>query len=195
MYALLRTCKSNSPLLRCENQKRQESKNVLGCLEQFNIPGNALHEKGLQRQISVGTLLSSQERRALFVPLINRRLTADEPLVNRSFCFFVGFKNELDCSCFRRDIHKSVLDSLEGKQGGGKSLGRIDPTASCPTQPRPAAPPCAAPTRPARGVSGFWIRQGELPDFRTCLARKGFTETNRRRYTGQQPGTKSALSR
>ena len=30
---------------------------------------------------------------------------------------------------------------------------------SCPTQPRPAAPPCAAPTRPARGMSGFWTRQ------------------------------------
>ena len=27
---------------------------------------------------------------------------------------------------------------------------------------------------------------------RTCLALKGFTETNRRRYTGQRPGTKSA---
>ena len=36
------------------------------------FPGLALHEKGLQRQIGVGTLLSSQERRALFVPLINR---------------------------------------------------------------------------------------------------------------------------
>ena len=30
---------------------------------------------------------------------------------------------------------------------------------SYPDPPRPAAPPCAAPTRPARGVSGFWIRQ------------------------------------
>ena len=39
------------------------------------------------------------------------------------------------------------------------SPGRIDPTASRPTQPRPAALLCAAPTRPARGVSGFWIRQ------------------------------------
>ena len=29
---------------------------------------------------------------------------------------------------------------------------------------RPAAPPCAAPPRPARGMSGFWIRQ---VDFRT----------------------------
>ena len=36
------------------------------------FPGHALHEEGLQRQIGVGTLVSSQERRALLVPLINR---------------------------------------------------------------------------------------------------------------------------
>ena len=28
-----------------------------------------------------------------------------------------------------------------------------------PDPPRPAAQPCAAPTRPARGMSRFWIRQ------------------------------------
>ena len=36
------------------------------------IPGHALHEKGLQRQIGVGTLVNSQQRRALAVPVINR---------------------------------------------------------------------------------------------------------------------------
>ena len=40
------------------------------------IPGHALHEEGLQRQIGVGTLVSSQERRALFVLLIKRWSTA-----------------------------------------------------------------------------------------------------------------------
>ena len=55
---------------------------------------------------------------------------------------------------------KHFLDSLEGKREG-LSPGRIDITASRPTlaPPRPAASPCAAPTRPARGVSGFWIRK------------------------------------
>ena len=38
----------------------------------FYIPGHALHEKGLQRQKSVGPLVSSQEERALLVPVINR---------------------------------------------------------------------------------------------------------------------------
>jgi len=36
------------------------------------IPGHALHEKGLQRQIAVGTLVNSQQRRALAVPRLNR---------------------------------------------------------------------------------------------------------------------------
>ena len=36
------------------------------------VPGHALHEKGLQRQIGVGTLVNSQQRRALAVPVINR---------------------------------------------------------------------------------------------------------------------------
>ena len=37
------------------------------------IPGHALHEKGLQKQIgSVGTLVSSQERRAPVVPRIQQ---------------------------------------------------------------------------------------------------------------------------
>ena len=39
------------------------------------IPGHVLHEKGLQRQ-GVGTLVRSQERRAAFVPVINRLSTA-----------------------------------------------------------------------------------------------------------------------
>ena len=36
------------------------------------FPGHALHEKSLQRQIGVGTLVNSQQRRALAVPVINR---------------------------------------------------------------------------------------------------------------------------
>ena len=37
------------------------------------IPGHALHEKGVQRQIGVGTLVNSQQRRALAVTVINHR--------------------------------------------------------------------------------------------------------------------------
>ena len=42
------------------------------------FPGHALHEKSLQRQIGVGTLISSQERRALFRP-------GDLPRLNRDW--------------------------------------------------------------------------------------------------------------
>ena len=52
-------------------------------LNSLPIPGHALHEKGLQRQISVGTLVSSQERRALAVLVVNRLSTAGQPRVNR----------------------------------------------------------------------------------------------------------------
>ena len=38
----------------------------------FQVPGHALHEKSLQRQIGVGTQVSSQEQIALLVALINR---------------------------------------------------------------------------------------------------------------------------
>ena len=47
------------------------------------IPGHALHEKGLQRQIGVGTLVSSQEQRALLVPVTNRGSTGCQPVVIR----------------------------------------------------------------------------------------------------------------
>ena len=46
------------------------------------FPGHALHEKGLQRQIGIGPLVGSQERRALLVPVLNRLQTAYQPLVN-----------------------------------------------------------------------------------------------------------------
>ena len=36
---------------------------------------------------------------------------------------------------------------------------RPDGVPSYPPPPRLASPPCAAPTRAARGLSGFWIRQ------------------------------------
>ena len=41
------------------------------------IPGHALLEKGLQRQLGVGTLVSSQERREAAIPRISRGSNAD----------------------------------------------------------------------------------------------------------------------
>ena len=60
-------------------------------------------------KIGVGTLVTIQERRALFVPLINRLSTARH--VPQAV-----FKYELEYSFFRRDVQESVYDSLEGKR-------------------------------------------------------------------------------
>ena len=48
-----------------------------------NVPGHPWDEKGLQRQKGVGLLVGIQERRALFVPVMNRLQTAGQPRVNR----------------------------------------------------------------------------------------------------------------
>ena len=47
------------------------------------FPGHALHEEGLQRQIGVGTLVSSRERS-------RRKKTVGKPLANRLFCSSTG---------------------------------------------------------------------------------------------------------
>ena len=45
------------------------------------FPGHALHEKNLQSQKGAGPLVSSQERRARFVPRLNRGSDADPPRI------------------------------------------------------------------------------------------------------------------
>ena len=64
---------------------------VLDSTGSLLVPGHALREKSLQKIIGAGTLLSSQERRALAVPLINRWSTADfvPPTVYMGFLLFV----------------------------------------------------------------------------------------------------------
>ena len=60
------------------------------------FPGHALHEKRLQRQIGVGPLVSSQEQRALLVPVINRLQTVGDTCFPRPFCapnFPVGLRH------------------------------------------------------------------------------------------------------
>ena len=53
---------------------------------------------------------------------------------------------------------------------------------SCLVPPRPAVPPCAAPSRRARGMSGFWIRQFlDVP----CMKRV-YRDKDRRWSIGQQ---------
>ena len=57
-----------------------------------------------------------------------------------------------------RKVVFDALGALEGKKEF--SSGQTDLSAFCPAPPRPAAPPCTAPPRFARGIFGFRIRQG-----------------------------------
>ena len=73
------------------------------------VPGHALHEKGLQRQTKKndGPLVSSQEEKALLVPLINRLSSGDfVPTLGLHRISLVRASGE----AFRR----LVFDALEG---------------------------------------------------------------------------------
>ena len=100
----------------------------------FTIFQYALHKKGLQKQICVDTLLSSQERRVAVVPRRCRSSTARcvPPSVCMGLRLFVLPKR---CSGW--------LAALPWGQEGRLYPGRSDPSAS-----RPAPPPRCAPPRP-----------------------------------------------
>ena len=88
-----------------------------------------------------------------FKQLTNRLQIAYQPVIwfphsfKIGFCFFVLLKR-------RSGDVSSMLWGYEGCL----SPGRTVLSASRPAQPCPAAPPCA-PTRPGRGMFGFWNRQ------------------------------------
>ena len=74
-------------------------------------------------------------------------------------------------SFFRR-IAQDSCPRCPGGEVGRLSPGRTDPSASCTATPRPVPPPCAAPPRPAHGMSGFWARQvGLLRQLRNSFVR------------------------
>ena len=104
-----------------------------------DFPGHALHKKGLQRQIGVGTLVNSQQRRALAVPLINRWSTGRfvPPPFYIGFPLFVLAKR-------RSEQFFTVRWRARGAVGfkGHRNVG----TLFCPASPRPAVRP--APCRP-----------------------------------------------
>ena len=102
--------------------------------------------KRVHRTIRGRYIVQSLQRRAFFCH-------TDIPQLKSSFCSSGGL-------FFRKHGQVSSCVWLEGKREG-LFPARIDPTASLPTPARlrPAASPWAAPTRPARGLSGFLLRQ------------------------------------
>ena len=102
------------------------------------------------------------------------------------------FTSDFLCSCWRRDVQNNCLQCAGGPEGRLASKA-TEMSAPCSAQRRlapPSALRCADPTRPLcvrvlDSTGSKWMFL-DMP----CMRR--VTETNRRRYTGQQPGTKSA---
>ena len=75
--------------------------------------------------------------------------------------FPLRFTLDFVCSYFRRDLFTGQLSSMLWRARGkvvSWANGPVD-VSSCPAPPRPTASLFAAPPRPARSMSGFWIRQ------------------------------------
>ena len=65
------------------------------------------------------------------------------------------------CSCLPRIVQDSCPRSpvvQDGTRDGYPWTNRPVGVPSCPAPPCPATPPCAASTRPARGIPGLWNR-------------------------------------
>ena len=119
------------------------------------IPRHALHEKGLQRQIGVGTLVCSQEWRAAVVPRINRLSTAYQPLVNRGLCSPNGLHRNSLSRASENMFRTIVFDALEGTRDGCVLRQQTRRRPTLPGPPRPAAPPCATRPYPPVVCPGF----------------------------------------
>ena len=105
---------------------------IFQCFGYSHFPGHAFHEKRVLKQIRFVTLINSQERIALTVLLINRLSTVDEMVVNRGFCFSIGFKCELDCPCFQRKV-QDIFFRLSGVHKGQMSQWRTGQSTSIHT--------------------------------------------------------------
>ena len=136
----------------CSSAGLHRNSFVRACKEPCRgIPGHALHEKGLQRQKGVGTLVSSQEQRALLVPVINRLSTACQPVVNRGFCSSIGLHSISLVRASRGTPRRSVFHRLGGKRVGfllGEQSCRRRPVLPVPARPHRPAGRRPVPTRP-----------------------------------------------
>ena len=86
---------------------------------------------------------------------VNRWSTARQTLIS----FLHRCTQDFVCLCFRTNVQKSVIDSLEGKREGCPLAGL---SRWRPVLQSPAPPSCPAVLRPdptSRSLSGSWIRQ------------------------------------
>ena len=106
---------------------------------------------GYEGRLSSGrtVLLASGPVRHRCQPLFNRC----QPVVNRSLCSSIGLRRISLVGSSGESFRRCTSDALEGT-GDACFLGELFCRRPVLLDP---PPPCA-PTRPARGMSGFWTR-------------------------------------
>ena len=163
----------------------------------YKIPGHALHEKGLQRQISVGYIGLQPGMKSGCRP-------ADKPLINRGLCSSNGLhRNSLVRASEEIPGHPwdekglqmfrtVVFDALEGTRDGCVLREQTCRRPILPGPPRPDAPLCAARPDPPVVCPDFGFDRcfsSVNMIFQACLELNMVTGTNRRRYIYQHLGT------
>ena len=101
----------------------------------FHVPGHALHEKGLQRQLRRRRYIGQQPG------MKSGRRPADKPWVNRGFCSSIGLHRVGFVRASRDTPRRVIFDRLGGARDGCL-LGE-------PTRRRPVLPVPAPLRRPA----------------------------------------------
>ena len=117
-----------------------------------------------KRQKSVCPVVSSQERRALFVPLINWLSAAGKTLVERGLGSSTALHRISLVRAAGKTFRTCVFDAFEDTTDGCL-LGK--PFCRSPVLPGPAPSTRRAPPRPrpAGGMFVFWTRQVNLARF------------------------------
>ena len=114
------------------------------------VPRHTLHEKGSQRHKGVDTLLSSQEQKALPVPLINQMSAGCQPVILFPHSVYMGI-----FFCASEKIHNSCLRCPERHEGRLCPVRKNMSASHPPSPPCPAAPLCAALPNPPAVCPGF----------------------------------------
>ena len=107
-----------------------------------------MHEKGLQTQKQGdGPLVSSQERRAIFVPRVNPTSTGRHPVVNRTFCSPIGSHQFSLVVLLRKTFRTGVSMPMRIRWSIVSWANRSVGVPSCPAPPRRTAVRRTDPTR------------------------------------------------
>ena len=122
-----------------------------------NIPGHALHEKGLRTETKKASVYRSAARnKGLLVPQINQLATGRQPLV----LFFPRFTYDFACSCFWRNVRD--IFSIPWEYAERLSPGRTDLSAFGPASP-------SRPTVRSDPICPWYVRVLDSASFHSVL--------------------------